>query len=281
MSKQSAAGAAAIDPTDAAPAGVAVTGVRKTFRTRRGEFVALQNVDLTVRPGHFVTLFGPSGCGKSTLLRIIAGLEVADAGAVSLFGDAPAVAAKKKNIGWIPQSSALLPWDSIRSNATLSDRVNRRADRSRTTARAPLDADEVLGELGLGDFLDSRPSQLSGGMMQRASIARGFVQGAPLLLMDEPFSALDELTRESARVQLLRLWEHYRKTVVFVTHSVEEAVALSDEVVVMSPRPGLIAGVVPIDLPRPRSTIDEDTPAFWDAVRRVKELLRTGWTGEE
>lgn len=261
--------------------GLTLTGVDKTFSSSRGEVVALSGVGLAIERGQFVTLFGPSGCGKSTLLRIIAGLEQATGGEVSVFGMPPSEASRRKNIAWIPQSSALLPWLGIRRNADLSSVVNRRADREKLSSRVPEDAGALLGELGLGDFADSFPAALSGGMRQRASIARGFVQGAPLMLMDEPFSALDELTKDTLRLRLLELWEHHRKTIVFVTHSAFEAVLLSDKVVVMTPRPGRIQAVVDIDLPRPRTAATTETDAFARKVVEVKHVLRSGWQEDE
>lgn len=263
--------------TDAA---VTVRGVDKSFASRRGVVHALADIDLAVPAGSFVTLFGPSGCGKSTLLRIIAGLEEPDAGAVAVGAGDPASASKRKDIAWIPQQPALLPWASVRENALLSARVNRQADREPHPERVPLDVDGLLETLGLSAFADARPAQLSGGMRQRAAIARGFAQGAPVMLMDEPFSALDELSREGAQLKLVELWEHYRKTVVFVTHSAPEAVLLSDRVVVMTPRPGRIHRVVPIDLPRPRDRVLEESAEFAEHVNLVKRTLREGW-GEE
>lgn len=265
----------------AAPAAIGIRGVDKVFGTPRGEVRALSGIDLDVRPGEFVTLFGPSGCGKSTLLRIIAGLEEQTAGEVLVHGTAPSVASARKNIAWIPQSSALLPWLSIARNASLSTVVNRRADARGRTDRTPEDADALLAELGLGGFSGARPNELSGGMRQRTSIARGFVQGAPLMLMDEPFSALDELTKDTLRLRLLDLWDRHRKTIVFVTHSAFEAVLLSDRVVVMTPRPGRIHGVVDIDLPRPRTRELTESRAFSDLVAEVKHTLQRGWEDEE
>ncbi|ARO14722.1 nitrate/sulfonate/bicarbonate ABC transporter ATPase [Ketogulonicigenium robustum] len=268
----------------AAPTGaIVIDQVSKTFD--RGDDVvrALVDVNLTFQEGTFVTLFGPSGCGKTTLLRILAGLEEMTAGTVSLFGETPAQAARAKNVAWVPQSAALLPWLSIRSNILLSQFVNRAADRmpAGDRKRIPEDPDKVLAELGLADFAHARPAQLSGGMRQRAAIARGFVQGAPLMLMDEPFSALDELTREAIRLRLLDVWEKNRKTVVFVTHSAPEAVLLSDKVVVMTPRPGRVHRVVDIDLPRPRSRAILESAAFIDKVREVQSILREGWEADE
>ncbi len=258
-----------------------ITGASKTYRRGKSEVKALSGVDLTIDKGSFVTLFGPSGCGKSTLLRMIAGLEPQTDGEISVFGMPPKEASHRKNIAWIPQSSALLPWLGIRSNAELSSVINRRADRARRSDRSPEDADALLSGLGLAYFAESLPDQLSGGMRQRASIARGFVQGAPLMLMDEPFSALDELTRDTLRLRLLQLWDHHRKTIVFVTHSAFEAVLLSDRVVVMTPRPGRIQAVIDIDLPRPRNRELTETTAFTDKVREVKQVLLSGWEDDE
>lgn len=262
------------------PNAIVLNGISKTFGRNKQTVNALVDVDLVIERGEFVTLFGPSGCGKSTLLRVIAGLEQQTEGEVWLFYQTPAEASERKNIAWVPQSSALLPWLTIRSNVMLSHVINRRADRGSYSERVPEDADTVLAELGLGDFGEARPAELSGGMRQRAAIARGFVQGAPLMLMDEPFSALDDLTRESLRWRLLDVWEKHRKTVVFVTHSAFEAVLLSDRVVVMTPRPGRISSVIDIDLPRPRTVEMTEGPEFADLVRRVKHSLQQGWTDE-
>ncbi|ADO42787.1 ABC transporter ATP-binding protein [Ketogulonicigenium vulgare] len=261
---------------------IAIHNLSKTY-TRGDQTVrALSDVNLSFSEGTFVTLFGPSGCGKTTLLRILAGLETHDSGDVSLFGETPQQATRAKNIAWVPQSAALLPWLSIRANVKLSQMVNRAADHlAGVRKRLPEDADQVLADLGLADFADARPAQLSGGMRQRAAIARGFVQGAPLMLMDEPFSALDELTRDAVRLRLLDVWERKRKTVIFVTHSALEAVLLSDKVVVMTPRPGRVHAVVDIDLPRPRGRAVLDSPEFAAKVREVQHILRQGWEADE
>jgi NitT/TauT family transport system ATP-binding protein len=235
-------------------------------------------VDLDLPEGSFTTLFGPSGCGKTTLLRILAGLQTQDSGTVSLFGQTPEAATKDKNIAWIPQSSALLPWRDVRANALLSQVVNKRADRGRSATRVDQEVETVLSELGLRDFARSGPAQLSGGMRQRASLARGFVHGAPVMLMDEPFSALDEFTREALRFKLLHMWELLRKTVVFVTHSASEAVLLSDRVVIMTARPGRVHRVIDIDLPRPRDAELERSPEFHAKVTEVRQALQEGWT---
>ncbi|GAA1703497.1 ABC transporter ATP-binding protein [Microbacterium sediminicola] len=260
---------------------IEVKGVGRTYVRGKSSVQALADVDLSIRQGEFVTLFGPSGCGKSTLLRLLAGLDQQTTGEISIFGATPKNASARKDIAWIPQSSALLPWLDIRSNAALSSVINKKADRKGTSTRRPEDATAILGEVGLADFLRSRPDELSGGMRQRASIARGFAQGAPVMLMDEPFSALDELTRDALRIRLLELWEHHKKTIVFVTHSAQEAVLLSDRVVVMSPRPGRISDVVSIDFPRPRGWELVETPEFTQKVADVKQVLWSAWKGDE
>ena len=230
----------------ASPA-VRVAHLGKRFAGANGSVTALSDVSLDVREGEFVTLFGPSGCGKSTLLRVLAGLAEPDDGEAQVLGDSPHAASKRKDIAWVPQSPALLPWLDVRRNAALSTVVNRAADRRRSTPRVLEPVDRLLAEMGIDDVAASRPGQLSGGMRQRVAIARGFAQGAPLLLMDEPFSALDELTRDVLRAQLLDLWQRHRRTVVFVTPSAAEAVLLSDRVVVMTPRPGRLSAEIRID----------------------------------
>lgn len=256
---------------------IRISKVSRVFGHGKTSVTALSDVDLTIPEGSFVTLFGPSGCGKTTLLRILAGLEEHTSGEVSLFGQSPAAAGREKNIAWIPQSSALLPWKSVQQNARLSRFVNKAADKRTNELRVTQDARTVLSEMGLGQFAGSRPAELSGGMKQRASIARGFVQGAPLMLMDEPFSALDEFTREALRNQLLDMWRVLKKTIVFVTHSAEEAVLLSDTVVVMTARPGRVQTVIDIDLPRPRSLDVQNSSEFRDKVIQVRAALEKGW----
>jgi len=260
---------------------IELSDVGRTYTRGKKEVRALTGVDLTIKQGEFITLFGPSGCGKSTLLRLIAGLDTQTTGEISVFGSTPKEASARKDIAWIPQSSALLPWLDITANASLSNVINTKADRSGATTRRPEDAGDLLGEIGLADFRESRPDQLSGGMRQRASIARGFAQGAPLMLMDEPFSALDELTRDTLRIRLLELWDRHKKTIVFVTHSAQEAVLLSDRVVVMSPRPGRIREVVDIDFPRPRTWELAETTEFVAKVAEVKQILWSAWEGDE
>jgi NitT/TauT family transport system ATP-binding protein len=252
--------------------GVIFEHVSKRFGNAESGTLALADITLAVPRGQFVTLIGPSGCGKTTLLRIAAGLTIADSGEVAIFGETVDAATINKHIGFVPQAPALLPWRSVLENVRLPLQVNRRKQSSEL--RDPV---EILAAFGLGHVLDMRPAQLSGGMQQRVAIARAFAFDPPLLLMDEPFSALDEFTREVLRHELLEVWERDQKTVIFVTHSVTEAVLLSDIVVVMSAQPGQIRAVVPVELARPRGDEIELTSNFIEVERRVRAELRGGW----
>jgi len=227
---------------------------------------ALDEVDLAIRRGSFFTVIGPSGVGKSTLLRVLAGLAMPDSGEVSVFGEPPAEASRRKHLGWVPQSPALLPWRSVLDNVKLPLQLNRRAECQ------PRDPERILALLGLSEARDRLPAQLSGGMRQRVAIARAFAFAPAVLLMDEPFGALDEITREHVAHLLLDLWQAERPTVVFVTHSVSEAVVLSDEVSVM--KQGKLGPPVEIALPRPRPEGIEDTDAFHDLERELRRRLR-------
>ncbi|HVY09440.1 MAG TPA: ABC transporter ATP-binding protein [Mycobacteriales bacterium] len=233
----------------------------------------LDDLSLSVRRGEFVTLIGPSGCGKTTLLRLAAGLLEPDAGQVALFGAPIADAAARKQIGLVPQTPALLPWRSVLDNVLLPLQVNRSA---RNANQA--DPVELLTTLGLGDALHRKPHELSGGMQQRVAIARAFVFDPPVLLMDEPFAAVDELTREALRHELLNIWQASNKTVLFVTHSVAEAVSLSDRVVVMSATTHGVQRELDIPLPRPRGDLVETTAGFLELERELRLELRAGAT---
>jgi len=263
--------------------GIVIDGVRKTYGSGDRALVALGGVDLTIPAGRFVSIIGPSGCGKSTLLRAIAGLEEPGAGTVSVFGATPDEACAAKMVGLVPQAPALLPWKNVLQNVTLPHRVNRRAERRRPTSAGTADAsaapdlEAMLREVGLGDALHKLPAQLSGGMQQRVAIVRAFGLRPDVLLMDEPFSALDEFTRETLQEHLLDLWDEYNTTVVFVTHSVTEAVRLSDTVVIMAPRPGRIVDVVDIDLPRPRGAAQIKTDAFHHYEDFIRGRLQEAW----
>lgn len=264
---------AAAMTTPAPVDGIRFDGVSKWFR-RKGQVVhALSLVTLDIAEGEFVSLIGPSGCGKSTLLRLTGGLLEPDRGSIVVRGEAPAQARRGKHYSFIPQQPALLPWRTVRKNVALLGRLNRRAGNSGITADEQL---ELLHHIGLGPFLDAFPQELSGGMQQRVSIARAFALGAPVMLMDEPFSALDEITRADMRYLLLDLWEQGASTAVFVTHSIPEAVVLSDRVVVLGPQPGRITRVIDVDLPRPRREDIEDSGDYHEIMADVRAALREG-----
>jgi NitT/TauT family transport system ATP-binding protein len=261
-------------------------GVRKVYGLGPTAMTALNGVDLTVEAGRFVSLIGPSGCGKSTLLRLVAGLEPADHGQVSVHGVTPDEACAAKLIGLVPQSPALLPWLSVLGNVSLPRKINTDASKRRERIEDLADREarktapdmlELLTKAGLGDAVNKLPSQLSGGMQQRAAIVRAFGLQPDVLLMDEPFSALDEFTRESLQDQLLDLWDELKTTVLFVTHSVTEAVRMSDTVVVMAPRPGRIVDVVDIDLPRPRNQRILEDRRFHEYEDLIRDRLHSAW----
>ena len=249
---------------------VRLAGVAKAFAQRAGRVPAVAGVDLEIDRGEFVSLIGPSGCGKSTLLRLVGGLLATDGGEVTVGGQRPAAGRRAKQFGFVPQTPALLPWRTVRQNARLLTEVNRTSDGGLSAAAT----ESLLQEVGLGGFLDAYPRELSGGMQQRVALVRAFSLGAPILLMDEPFAALDEMTRAEMRYLLLGLWERHGATVLFVTHSITEAVMLSDRVVVLTPRPARVAAVEEVTLSRPRHAAQEDTVAFFEHVTRVRQALQ-------
>ncbi|NNE13190.1 MAG: ABC transporter ATP-binding protein [Ilumatobacter sp.] len=253
-----------------------LSNVAKTFEARDITVAAVAGIDLTIEPGETVTLLGPSGCGKTTVLRLIAGLETPSSGEISVGGEAPVAVRARKEIGFIPQSPALFPWRTVRANARLLLDINRRAGTG-INGHAGL-VDDLLGEVGLGEFSDAYPHELSGGMQQRVGLVRAFALGARIMLMDEPFAALDEITRTEMRYLLERLREQVGATVVFVTHSIAEAAFLSDRVAVMSPRPGRITDIVDIAIERPRLPSVEDTAEFFELTKRLRTALHAGGT---
>lgn len=250
--------------------GVVVNGVTKSFGSGRERTVVLDGISLTIARGEFVSLIGPSGCGKSTLLKIVAGLLRADGGRVAIDGESVSAATRDKLIGLVPQSPALLPWRTVLGNVRLPIQVNTKANRD----RALLDPAGVLRSFGLGKALKRYPSQLSGGMQQRVAIARAFVFDPGVLLMDEPFSALDELNRDQQRFGLLAFWQSNPKAVLFVTHSVPEAVMLSDRIVVMKTHPGRIHRIIQDNLPRPRDADVYEHEDFHRIETEVRHSLR-------
>jgi len=243
----------------------------KTFGRAGERSTVLDQVSLTLNAGEFVSVIGPSGCGKSTLLKVVAGLLKADGGSVRIGDQSVEAATKQKLIGLVPQSPALLPWRSVRDNVKLPIRINALANRG----RALRDPDELLSSFGLGRSLSKYPKQLSGGMQQRVAIARAFAFDPAIMLMDEPFSALDEINRDQQRLGLLDFWQSNRKSVMFVTHSVPEAIVLSDRIVLMSAHPGRIAEIIEVDLPRPRTEDAYASDEFRDIEGYVRRQLQT------
>ena len=233
------------------------------------EVVALQDVNLTINSGEFVSLIGPSGCGKSTLLRLIANLIEPTAGELSVNDKSPAQARLDRDYGMVFQSATLYRWRTVSKNVQLPLEIMGYSKSQRKER-----AIQMLQMVELGDFGNHYPMQLSGGMQQRVAIARALAFEPSLLLMDEPFGALDEFTRERMNQEILRIWNQTQTTVVFVTHSIAEAVFLSNRVVVMSPRPGRITTIVDVDLPYPRNFDTRDTTAYFEKVTEVRELLR-------
>lgn len=254
-----------------AQAHIVVQNLGKIFTTAKGarQVTALDNLNLRVQEGQFFSVLGPSGCGKSTLLRIVGGLIESTSGSVSIGnGTGPRDAQRAKEIGFVFQEPGLLPWKTVADNIETPLILNRKANRPRQHT-----IKELLELVGLEAFADAYPHQLSGGMQQRVAIARALAFDPKLLLMDEPFGALDAITRQLMRYELLRIWERAQKTVMFVTHSIPEAIVLSDAVAVISPRPGRLRGIVEIDLPRPRTEEVERTPEFLDYNDHLKDLL--------
>ena len=254
---------------------IEAAGLNLTFETNDGPVHALSNVDLTIAPGDFVSFIGPSGCGKTTLLRVIADLEQPTGGSISVNGMTPAEARLKRAYGYVFQASGLYPWRTIEKNIRLPLEIMgyTKAEMTERTAA-------VLDLVGLADFGRKFPWQLSGGMQQRASIARALAFDADLLLMDEPFGALDEIVRDHLNEQLLALWKRTGKTVCFVTHSIPEAVYLSTHIVVMSPRPGRIVDIIESPLPADRPLEIRDSATFLDVAARVRKDLRSSHSYE-
>lgn len=242
-----------------------------TFQTNDGPVHALRDVTLTIDKGDFVSFIGPSGCGKTTFLRCIAGLETPTSGEISVNGMTPDQARQARAYGYVFQAAGLYPWRTIGGNIKLPLEIMKfsKAEQNTRVAR-------VLELVDLAGFEQKFPWQLSGGMQQRASIARALAFDADILLMDEPFGALDEIVRDHLNEQLLQLWARTEKTIAFVTHSIPEAVYLSTKIVVMSPRPGRISDVIESPLPCERPLDIRDSPEFIAIAHRVREGLRAG-----
>lgn len=248
---------------------ISIHNLSKVYASKGGATVALEDASLEVASGEFISLIGPSGCGKTTLLRIIADLIQPSSGEILVAGKPPRQARLEREYGYVFQAPALLEWRSVLKNVTLPLEIMGFA-KAEQSARA----NKLLNLVGLKDFHKQFPWQLSGGMQQRVSIARALAFDPKLLLMDEPFGALDEITREAMNLELLRIWQETKKTVVFVTHSIPEAVFLSSRIVVMTPRPGKIERVIPVTLPYPRDTLTRESREFFDLATEVREALR-------
>jgi NitT/TauT family transport system ATP-binding protein len=258
----------------AAKAVIEASGLSLTFATADGPVYALSKINLTVDDGDFISFIGPSGCGKTTLLRVIADLEKATEGTITVNGMSPEDARLQRAYGYVFQAPALYPWRTVERNVGLPLEImgfGNRAERIRRN----------LDLVNLGGFEKKFPWQLSGGMQQRVSIARALAFDPKLLLMDEPFGALDEIVRDKLNQQLLELWDRTGKTVVFVTHSIPEAVFLSSKIVVMSPRPGRIIDVIETNLPRGRTLDFRESPEFLNIAHRVREGLKAGHSYED
>ncbi len=246
------------------------------FPTSDGDVQALQDINLTIDRGDFVSFIGPSGCGKTTLLRVIADLEKATSGSIEVNGMSPEQARLARAYGYVFQAASLYPWRTIASNVALPlEIMGLKGDAIRTRVEKNLELVDLAG------FGKKYPWQLSGGMQQRASIARALAVEPDLLLMDEPFGALDEIVRDHLNEQLLKLWAKTNKTVVFVTHSIPEAVFLSNRIVVMSPRPGRIHEIIDSDLPRDRDLSIRESTEFLQLAHRVRDGLRAGHSYDE
>lgn len=254
-----------------------VTAVRKE-RVRMGQLskvypdgtVAVKDVNLTINEGEFLSFVGPSGCGKSTIFKMITGLSGPTGGTLEVMGTTPKQARKQSDTAFVFQDHTLLPWSSVIDNVSLPLAI-----RGVSRKERQLEAERVLELVGLKDYMKSMPRQLSGGMKMRASIARALISKPKLLLMDEPFGALDEITRQTLQLELLDLWSQDQEmTVLFVTHNVFEAVFLSTRIAVMTPRPGKIAAVIDVPVPFPRSESFRTTPEFGQIVRSVSDALK-------
>ncbi len=253
-----------------AEAAVRCEGLSVRFVSERGVITALEDVSLTVARGGFVSLLGPSGCGKSTLLRVIADLIAPSAGSLSVLGKPPAAARKNRDIGFVFQDPALLPWRTVLANVMLPLEVGGGAARAGASS-----AGELLAMVGLAGWEHAYPHELSGGMRQRVALARALVTEPKLLLMDEPFGALDEITRDRLNEELLGLWSSTGTTILFVTHSIYEAAFLGQEVLLLAARPGRVRELVPVELPSPRRLALRESAQFVALAGHLRRVLET------
>lgn len=263
-------------PTPRADALVSVRDVSMIYRTRDPsgaalETIALQDANLEIKAGEFISLIGPSGCGKTTLLRLLADLIQPTSGTLSIGGKTAQQAREARAYGYVFQAPALFEWRTVQQNVMLPLEIMGFSKAERVAKAA-----QMLRLVGLEKFERNYPWQLSGGMQQRASIARALAFDPQLIFMDEPFGALDEITRENLNLELLRLWRETGKTIIFVTHSIPEAVFLSTRIVVMTPRPGKIEKIIDVDLPQPRDFETRESARFFEIATEVRESLKHG-----
>jgi NitT/TauT family transport system ATP-binding protein len=251
---------------------VRITGLEKIYRSKDGNDIhALKDINLDIRAAEFISIVGPSGCGKTTLLKILAGILQRSSGEVVMQGKS--LSGPSRELGVVFQAPVLLPWRTVLQNVMVPVEIQKR-DRAAFEARAR----QLIAMVGLSGFESKYPSELSGGMQQRVGICRALVHDPSFLLMDEPFGALDAMTRESMNEELQRIWSESRKTILLVTHSIPEAVYLADRVVVMTPRPGRIVDVISIDLPRPRTLDMQNTPEFGRFVAGIRRHFGSAGT---
>lgn len=259
------------DPMAAAAPAVECREVTVRFMSERQAVTALDRVSVTVEEGSFLTLLGPSGCGKSTLLRVIADIVQPSSGAVRVLGKTPADARRNRRIGFVFQDAALLPWRNVWDNVRLPLEVGGK----RALPPGSMQPEALLALVGLAGWEKALPHELSGGMRQRVAIARALLGGPRVLLMDEPFGALDEITRDRMNEELLRIWRETGTTIIFVTHSIYEAVFLGQQVLMLAARPGRVREVVAIDLPEPRRLTMRETPRFTAQAAHLRAVLET------
>jgi NitT/TauT family transport system ATP-binding protein len=246
---------------------ISVQNLNKIYRTREGvDIHALKDINFEMQQGEFVTVVGPSGCGKSTMLKILAGILPRSGGSVQLMGEP--IEGPRKDIGVVFQAPVLLPWLTVLDNVLVPARLQH-LDKEESRQRAL----DLLEMTGLSEFAQKYPFELSGGMQQRVGISRALVNDPAILLMDEPFGALDAMTREHMNIELLQIWRESKKTVLFITHSIAESVLLADRVIILTPRPGEIARVIEVDLPRPRAVEMYSTPKFGEYSAEIRALL--------
>jgi NitT/TauT family transport system ATP-binding protein len=249
-------------------AGLAIKAVHLAYATKRGLLQVLDGLTLDIKPREFVSVLGPSGCGKSTLLRLVSGLLPPSAGTIEL--DDQLVRGPRPDVGMVFQQPTLLPWQTVHANIMMPIRALRRDARVYKPR-----ADELIDLVGLSGFATAYPNELSGGMQQRVAVARGLIHDPALLLMDEPFAALDAMTRESMTVELQRIWMESHKSVLFITHSIPEAIFLSDRIVVLGPRPARVIEQVDVDLPRPRTVATMGEAKFVKLANHLRDVFAT------